>query len=422
MPSPLLIARSAAVVGGGLVGLACAINLQRAGFATTLIDPDSSRQAASWGNAGHIATEQVEPLASWKTVASIGRRLYSRGGAVGLPPRDLTAWLPFALRLLAASRPSRFRAGKAALSDAVGAALPAWRRLLEVAEASALLREEGHFVVWETPARAAAGRAAWARIDTGTATFREATRAELDRLAEIMSRPPAGAIRFEGTGQIEDLPLLGDALTDLFAKLGGNRLRARADAIRLEGDRATVIAGGERLEADAVIIAAGAESAALLSPIEGRIPLIAERGYHVETAATDWPADLPPVVFEDRSMIVTRFRSGLRAASFVEFGRAASPPDAGKWQRLRAHIAGLGLSFGGPVREWMGARPTLPDYLPAIGRSRKSPNLYYAFGHQHLGLTLAATTGEAMAALVTGTAAPIDLAPFDLQRFRWRMR
>lgn len=119
-------------------------------------------------------------------------------------------------------------------------------------------------------------------------------------------------------------------------------------------------------------------------------------------------------------MIVTRFSDGLRAASFVEFARIATPADPGKWARLRRHVAELGLPFDLPGREWMGARPTLPDYLPAIGRSRRAPNLLYAFGHQHLGLTLAAATGEAIAALATGRAPALDLAPFDPARFGGR--
>ena len=94
-----------------------------------------------------------------------------------------------------------------------------------------------------------------------------------------------------------------------------------------------------------------------------------------------------------------------------------TPADPGKWAKLRAHAAALGLPFDLPGKPWMGARPTLPDYLPAIGRSTRAPNLLYAFGHQHLGLTLAAATGEAIAALATGVAPAIDLAPFDPARF-----
>ena len=150
------------------------------------------------------------------------------------------------------------------------------------------------------------------------------------------------------------------------------------------------------------------------------LPLIAERGYHLQAelraTATDWH-DMPPIVFEERSMIVSRFRSGLRAASFVEFGRAPSPPDARKWRRLREHARELQLPWADEPREWMGARPTLPDYLPAIGRSRHADNLFYAFGHQHLGLTLAAITGELVGTMVAGHEPAIDTRPFDLERF-----
>ena len=116
-------------------------------------------------------------------------------------------------------------------------------------------------------------------------------------------------------------------------------------------------------------------------------------------------------------MIVTRFGDRLRAASFVEFGRAGSPPDPRKWARLRRHVRELGLPLAEPISQWMGARPTLPDYLPAIGVSRRASNLAYAFGHQHLGLTLAATTGEILADLVRGGPVAIDLAAFDIERF-----
>ncbi len=148
-----------------------------------------------------------------------------------------------------------------------------------------------------------------------------------------------------------------------------------------------------------------------------RAPLIAERGYHVRAPADRWPAQLPPLVFEDRSMIVTRYAECVQAASFVEFGSPDAPPDPRKWQRLERHVAELGLPLRGPFARWMGARPTLPDYLPAIGRSRRVPNLLYAFGHQHLGLTLAPVTAEIVSALVRGGPVPVDLAPFAVERF-----
>ena len=93
------------------------------------------------------------------------------------------------------------------------------------------------------------------------------------------------------------------------------------------------------------------------------------------------------------------------------------PAPPRKWARLRDHVAALGLPFALPGEEWIGARPTLPDYLPAIGASTRAANLFYAFGHQHLGLTLGPVTGEAIAALIAGEAPGVDLTPFDVRRF-----
>jgi D-amino-acid dehydrogenase len=409
----------ALVIGGGLVGLSCALNLQLQGIRTTLVDPATTRRGASWGNAGHLATEQAEPLASSKTLRSFPRRLFFRGGALSLPARDIDVWLPFALRLIRSAAPARFEAGTAALRSLVRYAIPAWRQLAGTTGAGHLLAEDGHFVVWESASGAKASRAAWRSADTGTATFRAATAGEIAALSARMSRPIAGAIRFIGTGQILDLGELADCLSKHFIHAGGTQRTARAQKLLVDGSTATaMLDGGEVLRAGAIVVAAGVASAALLQPLGYRVPMIAERGYHIQCAGADWPADLPSVVFEERSMIVTPFRSGLRAASFVEFARADSPADPRKWARLRKHVAELGLPFREPCSEWFGARPTLPDYLPAIGRSRRAANLLYAFGHQHLGLTLAAITGELIAALGRSQAPDLDLTPFDLERFR----
>ncbi len=402
----------AIVIGGGVIGSVAALALQRRGIATRLIDPDPDWRGASHGNAGHIAVDEISPLASRATLRDLHRNLFLRGGPVALRPRDIAAWLPFGLRLIAASRPDRFEAGKRALASLMAEALPAWRRLVAEIGAPDLLREAGHFVIWDTPASAAAGRAHLTGTDTGTTSFRDASEAELSRLSSL-TMPPAGAVRFAGTGQIADLGLLAEALVARFEALGGERIQGSASldggGVRLES--------GSRLTADAILVAAGPRSGALLRPLGHKVPLIAERGYHIEAAGAGWPEDMPSILFADRAMFVTRFRSGLRATGFVEFGRAASPPDPRKWARLRGHVRALGLAFEEPIAEWMGARPTLPDYLPAIGRSGRAPNLHYAFGHQHLGLTLAAVTGEAVAALIAGDRPAVDLAPFAVERF-----
>jgi len=408
-------AESALVIGGGVVGLACALRLCQRGLHTTLVDP-LNQESASFGNAGHIAIEQVAPLASWSTIRSAPRRWFGFGGAMDVrAPAAFAPWLPHYIR--AASR-ERFRAGSAALRGLLELAVPAWRALVRDVDRPDLLAENGHVVLWESPRTAARGRAAWQAADIGAASVRDLDAAELDDFGRLLRRRPAGGIRFKGTGQIVDLPQMLQALRQAFAAGGGVLVEDRVRALDVRDGRAeALLAGGNRCSADVVLVAAGVQSGELMETIGPRPPLIAERGYHLQWSTHDWPSDSPPVVFEDRSLIVTRFRDGLRAASFVEFARPQSTPDPRKWMALRRHAVALGLPTSGESREWIGSRPTLPDYLPAIGRSPAANNLFYAFGHQHLGLTLAPVTAEAVAALVGGDTPPVSLAAFDLQRF-----
>ena len=406
---------SALVIGGGVVGLACALSLQRKGWHVTLVDAGAKALAPSWGNAGHIAVEQVEPLASPAMLRSVVRRHYAFGGAVDVRrPFRHAGWIA---RYLRACTPSRHRAGQAALRDLLAQSLPAWHRLVHAIGAPELLQARGHWVCWESPVSARRGRRGWGQADTGTTVVSDLPASELAALQTRLSVPIADGIAFRGTAQVVDLLCLAAKLSDAFLRAGGVRRRAHLQLRSRPGNRVHAMTEqGDWLVADRVLVCAGAGSRALLAPLGLQVPLIAERGYHLHWQHHGWP-DLPPVVFEDRSMIVTRFADGLRAAGFVEYADAGDPADSRKWHRLCEHVWQLGLPVDGEPARWFGARPTLPDYLPALGRCESFDNLFYAFGHQHLGLTLAALTGELMGSLCSGERGTVDLAPFDLTRF-----
>jgi D-amino-acid dehydrogenase len=407
------------VVGGGVVGMSSALALARTGRRVRVIEPDGGRAAPSWGNAGHLAIEQVEPLASRAAIRSAPRRLFARGGALDLPLAHARHWAPFAWGLMRAAAPARFERGKRALASLLADAMPAWHRLDGTLPGDPLVREDGHFVLWPGEAAARAGRSAWSATDTGTARFRDATEGEL---AWMRPFQPAAGIRFTNSGQVTDLAALATALEAAFTAAGGMIQRGRAGLVAADGKAAVRVNDEDPVVPKLVVLAAGVASGRLVAPLGHRAPIVAERGYHLRSTDHDWPAGTPPVVFEDRSMIVTRYADAVQVASFVELGHADAAPDPRKWDRLEAHIRALGLPIRGPLRRWMGPRPTLPDYLPAIGRSERAGNLLYAFGHQHLGLTLAPITAEIVAALVEERAPPVDLAPFSLARFDRRRR
>lgn len=404
------------VIGGGVLGFCTALALQDRGLSVTLLDEGSAVKPASWGNAGHIAVEQVEPLASPATLRGVPGRLLARDDALSLPLRDMRHWLPFGLRLALAAAPGRFRAGKLALTGLMADAMPAWEGLVAGLGRPDLLIRDGHYVIWDMPDSAARGLARLKTGDHGTARYRPLEPGEGASLARLLGRVPAGAVRFLGSGHIAGHDLLFDAMRGRFLERGGTLRRGRAAALVPAGDRVRVkVEGAPDLTPDMVVVAAGVASKGLMEGMGHRVPMIAERGYHLQTHPGDWPADLPPLVFEDRSLIVTRFCDYLRASSFVEFSHPDSPPDRAKWERLRGRIRALDLPFALPGAEWVGCRPTLPDYLPAIGRSARAPGLLYAFGHQHLGLTLGPVTARILADMAMGQGR--GPTAFDLSRF-----
>lgn len=409
--------KSYLVIGGGLVGAASALRLQAAGFAVTLIDPGDARRAASFGNIGHIAAEQVSPLASRENLRTFPGRLFGLGGPLDFRWRDAGLWAPWALKFIAASDSGSHAKGQQALTAILAHALPAWRRLAEFSGAPEVVGRDGHAVVWMSERAAVAGRRSWDGAATGSAAFRPMGDEELNGYAPVMARPPVAGIRFSGTAQVSEPQAARDALMAAFRARGGEVVHARV--ARLSAGRQVVAhleEGGAR-EAEGALVAAGAWAGQVMRGLGVEAPVIAERGYSVQSAEHGWDEALPPTVFEEHAMVVSRFTSGLRASSFVEFGAPGAPGDPRKWRALERRLSALGIAFSPDPDRWVGPRPTLPDYLPAIGRLERDPRILYAFGHQHLGLTMAAITAELTASLAEGRDPAIDLTPFRIERF-----
>ena len=415
-------APSAVVVGGGVVGLACALRLRDRGFTVRVLNDGTPRDAASWGNAGHIATEQVMPLATPHMLLSAPRRMFAlTGGALDIGWRYPGTWLPWCARYLRASMPATARRGQAALRAVLARSLPAWRRMVADIHADDLLLEHGHLMLWRGPADPAPAMRSVLRADMGSATARPMGAAELDALVPLLGHAPRGGLVFSGTAQVSSPGMVLETLRQrLSADEGCELLDCRvAEVVSTPSGPVTRLADGTCLASDVVVMAAGVGTRGL---VRGwTLPLIAERGYSIE-----WDhggaATVPPMVFADHSFIVSRFGDRMRASTFVEFTRADAPPDPRKWRYLEERVRGAGLPVHSAFSRWVGCRPTLPDYLPAIGPIPGMPGVIAACGHQHLGLTLAPLTGELVAGVAVGAPVADLLAPFRPDRFHPWMR
>jgi D-amino-acid dehydrogenase len=404
-----------AVIGAGIIGMAAARALQQDGHAVTVFDPDEPGRGCSFGNAGHIAIDHILPLARPAVLASLPRLLADPLGPLRLRPAGLPRLLPWMLRFAAACRPAQVSAGTDALAALLTLAGPAWSRAIDASGLAPLFRRHGSVNLYEGDPAAAATEAAQ--------LVAHGIRAEMWSAHEVARRVPGLAVPVRAGRFLPDACHSVDphgvvlALARRFAADGGRIERRAVDGFDLaEGRVRRIRAGGGHFVCDHVVLAAGSAAAPLARALGAAAPLTRERGYHVMLEPGALDLDLP-VTFAERGFVVTPMQAGPRLAGTVELGAFGAPD----WRRADILVTHARQLFGrttlAAASRWSGDRPTLPDYLPMLGPAPRAGNAVLALGHQHLGLTLAATTGEIVAALVAGRPAPVDLQAFRAERF-----
>lgn len=414
------------VVGAGLVGAACALRLAAAGREVLLLDAQPPGQGASFGNAGHIATEQLFPLASAAVIRASWRYLFDAESPLRLRVPYLLPILPWLARFVWAARPSSFARGVAALLGLQQTSRADLVELLQLAGIRPMLHLAGYLRVWETAAGAQKA-VAQARVlgRYGVPTERVSAAAVLAG-SPALSPAIEGAIAYPDTGHVDDPHAVCLGLVDALLRLGGRFRQERA--LRLAQDRdgpvTLSLEQGRALRCRQLVLCAGAWSRPLAAGLGYAVPLDTERGYHI---TLDWaqferggsrPRLAIPVASTERNVIMTPMAMGLRMTGTVEFGGLHLPPDPRRYALLRRQMETLvpGLRAE-DASTWMGFRPSLPDHLPVIGAAPRHRGVFFAFGHQHLGLTLCGVTARLVEDMLLGRAPSVDLAPYRMDRF-----
>jgi D-amino-acid dehydrogenase len=410
---PRVRPRSLIVVGAGIVGLCCARFLQRDGHRVTIIDPREPGTGASFGNAGIIATCQVAPIAMPGLLSRIPLMLLDPDGPVVLRWRYLPRIAPWLRRLAAAARPQRVEEIAAALAALLAHAMPAYEELLGEPRTAELIRRPGWLKVYAS-SRAFAETAAQRAL-----TGRHGVRFEILTADEIRQLEPALAPLF-GHGLfalVLDPKRLVDALASAFVAAGGRFLRETVTGFALAAGEKAVVTEHSQQRTEAIVLAAGAWSRPLAARLGARVPLDTERGYHLMFDAPE-PSLGRPTQWGEYYFNLVPMAQGLRLTGGVEFAGLARPADYRHIGRL-ARLARIMLPSlaAAPRSRWLGFRPSLPDSLPVLGRSAGHDDVYFAFGHQHLGLTLGAVSGRIVADLVAGRDPGLDLSPYRAERW-----
>lgn len=405
------------VIGAGIVGVCCALYLQREGHRVTLLDRDEPGMGCSFGNAGILEGNAVVPVATPGLLRQLPGLILDPLGPLAIKWAQVPRLLPWLLRFLRESGAVRARANARALAPLVLNAFEPYRPLIEEADAGGLIHDTGW--LWTFESRRTLDAMHWdqgVRRELGI-EMEEVRGQRLSELAPALSRDIELGLYFPTSRACSDPYELVRRLVDAFRRGGGTVRRCLVDRIR-PGKPIVLDSEGETLGCERLVVAAGAWSGRLCRGLGEPVPLNTERGYHcmLPEPAVRLPV---PLMFAEHKFVAHGMDQGLRLAGTIELGGLDRPPDWRRADALLHHARRLlpGLDDSGYTR-WMGFRPTLPDSLPVIGPSVRHAGVYYAFGHQHLGLTLGALTGEIIAAQVSGKEPPVDARPYAIARYR----
>jgi len=406
------------IVGAGIIGICAAAYLAEAGLAVTVVDRTGVCEETSSGNAAAFAFTDVLPLAHKGMMRQLPKWLADPLGPLAIPPAYLPKLLPWLIRFWRAGSAARYEESLAAQAAMMKLAEAEWDALMRRSGTKTMLREDGSLELYESEAEFKASLPGWAARDRFAIAYRHIDRDELPTYQPGLSPQFTRGTFVPGWKTVADPKLLGKAIWVHAEAKGATFLKGEAALVLKSADQALVqLRRGRTIHARQVVIAAGAWSHFLARQMGDAIPLEAERGYNttLPRAAFDVKRQL---IFPGHGFVITPMETGLRVGGAVELGGLHRPPNYARsramLEKARRFLPGLDASGG---REWMGYRPSLPDSLPVIGRSRGSDNIFYAFGHGHLGLTQAAATGRLVHDLVTGARPAIDLQPFSPQRF-----
>ena len=412
--------KSVGVVGAGIQGVCIGLQLIKKGIPVTIFDrhdPLSSNfQAASYGNAGHFSPYAVLQFNRPDVLYDVPKMLFSSYGPLALKWNYVPKLIPWFFNYLKNFNKKKMLHTAKYMHQILNLSNDAYEEIFKEIDVSNLVDKKGIIYVWTNKNLKSRELEIKVRNDLGIKQ-KLLTQKEILELEPNLEPVFDAGVIYEDAMHARDPHGILKEIFKLFLKKGGRFIQEDIQSISQNNSNQTIIKSeNKNYEFEKSIIASGAFSKRFSDQLGEQIPLDTERGYHVHFKKMDHLISRP-VIFLDRGFGMTPMNQGLRAVGTVELGGLKNPPSKKRIDYIVNCAKELLPQLKKHEDEWLGFRPTLPDFLPILGPSLKNKNIIYAFGHHHLGWTLGAITGKIISGIAAGEKTNLDLSPYSSKRF-----
>ena len=404
------------IVGAGIQGISNALFLQKKGISVTIFDRDEpGSPAASYGNAGHFSPYASVPINRPDVLTDVPAMLLSSTGPLALKWNYVPKMLPWFLQFIRNCTTKRMMHTAKNMHQILDLALPAYDELFDEIELGGLVEKKGILYIWNDQSLKSRELEIKVRDELGV-DQQIVTPKEIHDLEPNIKPIYHGGVYYQHGRHARNPKKILLKLYDLFLKKGGKFLKMNIKDINFNDEKPVIKAETQSFLFDKIVIACGSFSKKLTDNLDEKIPLDTERGYHVHFKDCDHLLSRP-VIFQNRGFGITPMEQGLRVVGTVEFGGLDNPLSKSRVKNLIDNAKYMMDDLPEHEDEWLGFRPTLPDYLPVIGPSKKHKNVFYCFGHHHLGWTLGPISGKIISGMIAEENTNLDLKPYSSLRF-----
>jgi D-amino-acid dehydrogenase len=404
------------VVGVGIQGISNALFLQKKGFDVTIFDKDEpGSPVASYGNAGHFSPYACMLMNRPDVLIDIPAMLLNSTGPLSLKWNYVHKMIPWFFQFLKNCTTNKMMHTVKNMHQILDLSLAAYDELFDDIDLEGLVEKKGILYIWNDQSLKSRELEIKVRNELGV-DQQVVSPKEIHDLEPNIKPFYHGGVYYKYGRHARNPKKILLKLFELFLKKGGKFLKIKVEDINFDEEKPTIKTETQRYIFDKLVIACGAFSKKFTDNLGEKIPLDTERGYHVHFKNCDHLLTRP-VIFSNRGLGITPMEQGLRVVGTVEFGGLKNPPSKSRIKNLINNAKYMLGELPEHEDEWLGFRPTLPDFLPVMGPSKNYKNVFYCFGHHHLGWTLGPISGKIIAGMIAEENTNLNLSPYSSQRF-----